>query len=206
MLSKSVNRKSRLKKSSRNKVINRSAQLEIWWRKLDRTPKSLLKIINHCNDEDKISEAVIELGKQKYKGAIDLFINLLKNKSSSVRTSAAIALNENPVQKAFLPLIRAIKKHKEHCSAFVFALEKLNCTEATEFLVDLFIAKPNAPIVRINIIECFEVGAVTTISSKIGRKIKTKISNAIRESKNKEDKYELRKFYKKVIEPKIQNL
>jgi hypothetical protein len=191
-------------KTFSNEIIKRRAEFEIWRRKLDRTVENLLKIIHHCDDEDKIGEATKELGRQKFSDAIDLFIDLLKSKSSVIRTCAALALLDNPNQKAFRPLLRAIKKHKENCAVFVHALEVLDCNTAAEFLVDLFISKPDAPMVRINIIDCFESGAISRIPAKIGKKIKAKIFKAIRKSKDDTDKYELRRFYEEAVEQKIE--
>jgi hypothetical protein len=59
-------------------------------------------------------------------------------------------------------------------------------------------------MVRINIIECFEGNAIKTLSPEIGKKIKAKILKAIQKSKDDTDKYELHRFYKEVVEPKIQ--
>ena len=191
-------------KSFSNEIIKRQAKFEIWRRKLDRTVENLLKIIHHCDDEYKIGEAITELGRQKFSDATDIFIDLLKSKSSVIRTCAALALLNNPTQKAFRPLLMAIKKHKENCAAFVHALEVLDCHTTAEFLVDLFISKPDAPMVRINIIDCFEGNAISGISSKIGKRIKSKISKAIQKSNDDTDKYELRRFYEEAVEQKIE--
>jgi len=194
----------RIIKSSSNEIIKDQAEFEIWRRKLDRTPENLIKLICQCDDEDKVGEALTELGSQKFTDAIDLFIYSLKSKSSVVRIQAALALLDNPTQKALRPLLTAIKKHKENCAVFIHALEVLDCHAATEFLVDLFISKPDAPMVRINIIECFEGNAITKISTAMGNRIKLKISKAIRKSKDDTDKYELHRFYEEAVEPKIE--
>lgn len=194
----------RLAKSNSNRLIKYYAVLEIWHRKHDRAPKNLLKNNQKCSDINKIGEAIKQLCERKYKGATDLFINLLKNKNSYIRTCAALSLVNNPSQKAFRPLLQAIKNHKENCAVFVHALEALDCQSATEILVDLFISKSDAPLVRINIIECFETGAIKKISCKVGKRIKAKIFKAIQKSRDVNDKYELHRFYEESIEPKIQ--
>ena len=195
-----------MKKKYSNKAVKNQIELEIWKRKLDRKPENLFKIVHKSKNQDMICEAVKELGKQKNKKALSLFIDLLKNKNPSIRTCAAIALANNPTQKAFQPLINAIKKHEESCSEFIYALEALDCHTEVEFLVDLFISKPNAPMVRINIIECFEGNSIKSIPLETGGKIKTSISNAIRKSKDKTDKYELHRFYEEAVKPKTQKL
>ncbi|OHB56110.1 MAG: hypothetical protein A2Y07_01165 [Planctomycetes bacterium GWF2_50_10] len=200
---KTISELNQIIKSINNNVIIHRAKFEIWRKKLDRTPANLLNIIHYDDDDDRICEAITELGQQT-RDTVDLFIKLLKDKRSFVRTHAALALLDNPTQKALKPLITAIKKNKNNCAVCVHALEVLDCTVAAEFLIDLFISKPNAPMVRLNIIECFEGDAIRSIPAEIGKKIKTTIFKAIQKSKDETDKYEIRRFYDEAIKPKIE--
>jgi len=195
-----------LRKTFDNEEIVKYVEFEIWRRALDHKPENLLKIIRESDNNEMVCEAIKELGKQKKVEMVDLFIEFLENRSQSIRRAAALALLENPNQKAFQPLIDTIKKHKDSCAELVDALAVLDCHNEIEFLVDLFISKSTAPMVRICIIECFEGNSIKSISSETGKKIKKRIFDAIHKSKDEIDQYELQRFYEEAVEPKIKIL
>jgi len=67
----------------------------------------------------------------------------------------------------------------------------LDCTDAIELLVDLFISEDNAPLLRISVLECIRCDAVRHISTETLRKCICKIESAIQKTGDSDNLGEL---------------
>lgn len=190
--------------NSTDEVELKEAKFQLWRKELDRSLESLLDIIHNCDDEDKVDEAILAIGDQGYKEAIDTLVDLLGTTSNShIRDAIALSLREMPDQKkTYKPLIRAIRENPDDCETLIYALQVFDCSEAAEFLVDLFIAKPNAPVARISILGCFEEGAISKIRNEVKETCCVKIQNAIKSTGDENNAEELKELLKWVMRTK----
>ena len=179
--------------STNSKLIEKQIKLELWWRSFSKDPEKLLEFIETATDKDKISRAIIELGEIKHRNATNTIIKFLDD--MDLRDSAALALREMPTQEAFKPLIQSIKKNPDGSECLLYALELLDCSDAAELLVDLFILKPNAPVVRYDIYVCFSEGAVKRIPKEVKEVCCSKLLGATEEPRSPNDTKELKQLY-----------
>ena len=186
--------------AAKEKFLRRHAEVEFWWRKFDKKPENLLEFIRTSNDKDKIIEVIIELGNLKCMDAVSMLIGFLDD--IELRNSAASALREMPTQKSFKPLIQSIKQEPEGIECLLYALQVIDCSGAAEFLIDLFILNPDAPVVRDDIYVCFAEGAVKKISKTTKKKCCQKLISAIQQSNDEQNKEDLEQFYKVVNDVK----
>ena len=180
-------------KATENAFIRRQVEIELWWREFDKKPENLLELIQTSNDKNKIVNAVIELGNLKCRDAISMLISFLDD--IDLRDSAAMALRQMPTQEAFEPLIKSIKQYDDGVECLLYALQVLDCSDAAELLVDLFISKPNALAIRDDIYVCFKEKAVKRISKQIKDSCCTKILMAIKESRDRSNTKELSQLF-----------
>jgi hypothetical protein len=186
--------------ATKDGFIRKQAEVELWWRAFDKKPKNLLEFIQTSNDKDKIGNAIIELGNLKSRDAVNILIDLLDD--TDLREAAAMALRQMPTQKSFRPLVRSIKKQPEGVECLLYTLQVIDCSGAAEFLIDLFISNPDAPVVRDDIYVCFAEGAVKKISKTTKKKCCQKLISAIQQSNDEQNKEDLEQFYKVVNDVK----
>jgi len=180
-------------KATEDEFIKKQAEIELWWREFDKKPEKLLKLIQTSNDKEKIGMAVTEIGNLKCRDAVSTLIGFLED--IDLRDPAALALRKMPTQEACEPLIQAIKRYPDGAECLLYALQVLDCSEAAELLVELFISKPNAIVVRDDIFVCFAEKAVKRIPKQVKDACFSKVLKAIEEAKDQSDTKELRQFY-----------
>jgi HEAT repeat protein len=179
--------------TAKDEFIKEQAEVELWWRKFDKNPKNLLNFIRTSNDKNKIGNAIIELGNLKCRDAVSTLIGFLDD--IDLRDPAASALRKMPTQEAFRPLVQSIKRYPNGAECLLYALQVLDCSDAAELLVDLFILKPDAPAVRDAIFVCFAKKAVKRIPKQVKDACRSKIMSAMKESQDQSNTKELRQFY-----------
>jgi hypothetical protein len=187
---------------SKDISVIKEAKFQLWLKKLDKSPDVLLEIIRNCDDEDKVCAVIYELVDQGYKAVANQLINLLASANATLRNCASVALREIPTQMALKPLISAIRNHPDNCESLIYSLQTLDCSDATELLVDLFISNSNTPMVRIEIIDCFKEGAIRQIPKTIKYNCCLKIEKAIEQRANEDDIAQLKELYSKIIHTK----
>jgi hypothetical protein len=185
---------------AKDEFIKKQAEVEFWWREFDKKPANLLELIQTSDDKDKIGNAIIELGNLKCKEAVNTLIGFLDD--VELRNPAASALRKMPTQEAFEPLVQSIKKHPDGAECLLYALEVLDCSDAAELLVDLFISKPDAIVVRDDIYGCFESKAVKLIPKDIKNSCCSKLREAIENASSKVDAKELGQLLELVVQVK----
>jgi hypothetical protein len=183
-------------RKTKDKFTKEHVEVELWWRKFDKQPENLLDFIQTSKNKNKMISAIIEIGNLKYKNAVSILIDFLED--VDLRDSAAMALRQMPTQKSFRPLIQSIRQEPEGIECLLYALQVIDCSKASEFLVDLFTSKPDAPVVRDDIYVCFAEGAVKKISKTTKKKCCQKLISAIQQSNDKHNKEDLEQFYKVV--------
>ena len=180
-------------KATENELIKKHAEIELWWREFDKKPENLLKLIQTSNDKEKLGLAITELGNLKCRDAVSTLIGFLED--IDLRDPAALALRKMPTQEACEPLIQAIKRYPDGAECLLYALQVLDCSEAAELLVELFISKPNAIVVRDDIFVCFAGKSVKSIPKQVKDACCSKVLKAIKESQDQSNTKELRQFY-----------
>lgn len=187
-----------IQSEAEDEFIRQHAELELWWRDVEKEPDSLLKSIQTSDDKKRVEKAITELGNIKYPDAVDIIAGYLND--IDLRDSAALALRQMPSQKVFIPLLHAIKQHPDGAECLLYALQVLDCSDAAEYLVELFISKPNALVVRDDIYVCFFDKAVKQISKKTKEICCAKLLKAIECSPSEDDIEELKKLYAVVLQ------
>jgi hypothetical protein len=182
--------------SAKDEFIRNRAEIELWWQEFDKKPKNLMKLIQTSNEKEKIQKAVDKLGDLKYWDAVGTLIGFLED--IDLRDSAASALRKMPTQESFEPLVQSIKQHPDGAECLLYALQVLDCSDAAELLVDLFISKPSALIVRYDIYVCFAEKAVKCIPKQIKDRCCSKLLKAIEKSQDLTDTKELEQLYNSV--------
>jgi len=176
-----------------DKFVRKHAKIQIWWREFDKEPKNLLELIKTSDNKEKINIAIEELGNLKYRDAINTLIGFLGD--TELRDSSALALRKMPTQEAFEPLVQSIKQNSDGAECLLYALQVLDCSEAAELLVDLFIPAPNAPAVRDDIYVCFSEGAVKRIPKEVKETCCSKLLRATETPQSPTDTKELKQLY-----------
>jgi hypothetical protein len=187
--------------AAEDEFLKEQAEVELWWRHFDKKPKNLINLIRTSKNTKKIRNAIIELGNLACRDAISTVIGFLDN--IDLRDAAAMALRKMPTQEAFEPLIQSIRRYPhEGPECLLYALEVLDCSDAAELLVDLFIPEPDAIVVRDDIYRCFESKAVKLIPKDIKTSCCSKLRKAIENASSKDDDRELRQLLELVDQVK----
>lgn len=180
---------------STNIIEIEECHFQLWCKELDRSLENLLDIVHNCADERKVGEAILYIGDEKYFEATNVLISLLSSPNSFIRNTAALSLGKIPSPKILFPIIKSIKDNPNNCESLVCPLWEIDCTEAIELLVDLFIKKETAPLFRINVIRCFEKESVKSLTSEIKEKCCKKIKIAINSKNTQSSIEELEMLY-----------
>jgi hypothetical protein len=185
-------------RNTSSKLITEQVKLELWWRGFPKDPEKLLEFIKTAKDKDKIERVITELGEIKHKGATNTIINYLDD--IDLRDAAALFLRDMPTQEAFVPLVEGIKKHPDGSECLLYALEVIDCSDAAELLVDLYISMPNAILAREDICTCFEQKAVKKIPENVKNSCCQKLHKAIENTTNKDDAEDMNRLLELVME------
>ena len=189
--------------SSNDTVEIEECRFHLWCKELDRSLENLLDVIHKCNDERKVMEAIRAIGDEKYFDATNMLVSLLSNSNSFFRNTAALSLSKIPTQDILLPVIKAIKDNPDNCESLVYPLQEIDCTEAIELLIDLFIKKEKSPLFRINVILCFKRGAVKRLTLEIKKMCCEKLTKAISNTNIESNLEQLEMLYEWVSKTEV---
>ena len=179
--------------TTEDKLVKKHAEIQLWWQEFDKEPKNLLELIKTSNNKEKINIAIEELGNLKYRDTVSTLICFLGD--IELRDSAALALRKMPTQEAFEPLVQSIKQDPGGAECLLYALQVLDCSDAAELLVDLFVSAPNAPVVRDDIYVCFAEKAVKRIPREVKEACCSRLLRATEEPQSPNDTKELEQLY-----------
>lgn len=181
-----------------DEFLRQQAEIELWWKDFEKTPGNLLDVIRDSHNENKIGKAIIKLGNMKCWDSVDVLITFLT--VNRLRDSAALALREMPTQKTLKPIVEAIQRNPDGAECLLYALQVLDCSDAAEFLVELFISKPKALVVRDDIYTCFSKKAVRKVTRPTKVACCSKLAKAIEKSEDQNDIKELKQLYDALLE------
>jgi len=117
-----------------------------------------------------------------------------------IREGAAIGLRKLKDQHVFVPLIAQIKRAPELAEVLVYALGVLDCASEAEFLVELYVSQPHAPLLRMNLMDCFPPQTVRRIPDHNRKICLGKLNAGIQKAPNDEEAEELYRFRSLFIE------
>lgn len=189
--------------SSNDTVEIEECRFHLWCKELDRSLENLLDVIHDCNDERKVMEAILAIGDEKYFDATNMLVSLLSSSNSFFRDTAALSLSKIPTQDILLPVIKAIKDNPDNCESLVSPLQEIDCTEAIELLIDLFIKKEKSPLFRINVIHCFKRGAVKRLTLEIKNMCCERITKATNNTNIESNMEQLEMLYEWVSKTQV---
>jgi hypothetical protein len=187
--------------NTNSKLVKEQVKLELWWRSFCKDPENLHKFVKTATDEDQISRAIAELGEVKYRKAISTIIKFLDH--VNLRDSAALALREMPTQDALVPLINSIKNNPDGSECLLYSLEVLDCSDIVEFLVDFYISRPKAILVREDICSCFSGNAIKKIQVNKKNTCCDKLSDAIKNADDRENVECLNRLLSIIMETEV---
>ncbi|MFC1676587.1 HEAT repeat domain-containing protein [Planctomycetota bacterium] len=174
------------------------AKWYLWRRHLDTSYENLLEIIKTSSDEDKVHEAILIIGEKKYTQAFDFLIKLIKETDNYwARAGAVLSLRKLGDKRAAPVLIEQLKNGPSpgYDEDLVYAIEDFDCREILELLVDLFIERPRAALLRLNIYCCIENQDLDNVSEEVITNCCLKLDLAMQEVDDKENSEQLEDLY-----------
>jgi hypothetical protein len=177
------------------------AKWYLWRRHLDTNLNNLLDIIYNSTDEEHIREAAIIIGNKKYEEAVDDLIGLLcRTENGYIKEGAAIGLRELGDSKAVPFIVEQLKNYTDYSESFVYALENFDCRMFLGLLVDLFIGKPKAFLLRLNILSCVKNQDIKALSEAIRDECVLKLDLAMQVADDEENSGQLEDLYRIIAE------
>lgn len=191
--------------NSENKIEIKNARFQLWCKELDRSEGNLSKLLQTCDDEEKLKEVISAIGEKKYRNLIPTLVNILDTTSSwFIRDASAMALEDMPDQQlAYGSLIRAVKNNPGASDMIICCLSVFDCSSEAEMLVDRFLLSSDAPMAMIGIFNCFEDGAVRSISKTVKESCVVKIWKAMHQTNDSCFKEELEELYYWIMRTKV---
>ena len=137
--------------------VNTMISTQIWENDLDKCEDNLLKLIQCETDGKKLSIIMWEIGVRGYVSAIPYLNEYLYKDDLFLQDRAALALAYLSQESVLPRIVEMIKERPDDCDcdSLVAAMSELDCSGICDFLIELFIAQPEANYMRLLIVGIF---------------------------------------------------